>query len=112
MNQSISIFQELSIVITSNSLYNKSIDTYDSIAPVDESVFTQLQSLLSNLTIKDDTLFSFEIDYLTPLLFFLLEHIPLEIDLNLLTSTQTDYHEQLTSTSKIYKPNIFSTNKH
>ena len=105
MNGTMVIFQEISTLIASNSLYNKSIETYDSNIPLDKSIFTQLENQLSNLSIKDDELFSSKIDYLSPLLLFLLEHIPIEIDLNLLTSTQTDYHQPSSPTIKVYKLN-------
>jgi hypothetical protein len=108
MNNTISIFEQISTLITSNSLYNKSIETVTSI---DESIFIQLENTLSKLTIKDEELFSLNIDYLSPLLLFLLEHIPLEINLNLLTSTQIDYHQILT-TKKFYKPKLFSLNQY
>jgi len=108
MNNTISIFEQISTLITSNSLYNKSIET---ITSIDESIFIQLENNLSKLTIKDEELFSLNIDYLSPLLLFLLEHIPLEINLNLLTSTQIDYHQILT-TKKIYKPKLFSLNQY
>jgi len=108
MNNTISIFEEISTLITSNSLYNKSIET---ITSIDKSIFTQLEICLSKLTNKDEELFSLNIDYLSPLLLFLLEHIPIEINLNLLKSTQIDYH-QISTIKKIYKPNIFSLNQY
>ncbi len=98
MDNARSIFEEL---LTSNSLYNKSIETLDSNTSIDSTIFLQLENCLSKLTIKDE-----ESDYLSPLLLFLLEHIPLEIDLHLLTSIQTDYQHQ-PSTNKFYKPNLF-----
>jgi len=106
MNNTISIFEEISILITSNSLYNKSIETFDVNTSIDKSIFIQLENYLSKLTIKDEELFLSKIDYLSPLLLFLFEHIPFEIDLNLLTSTQTDSYQ--ISTRKIYKPNLVS----
>jgi hypothetical protein len=92
MNNTISIFEEVSALVASNSLYNKSLET-----SIDKTIFNQLENCLSKLIIKDENLFLLNIDYLSPLLLFLLEHIPLEIDFNFLTSTK-----------KIYKPNLFS----
>ncbi|UJR35972.1 hypothetical protein I4U23_028713 [Adineta vaga] len=103
-----SSFQEISSLIISNSSYNKSIESYDSI---DQSIFIQIENHLSKLTDKDDELFSSEFDYLSPLLLFLLEHIPLEIDLNVLTSTETNYHQISSTTRKLYKPNLLPTNQ-
>lgn len=107
MANTIDIFQEILILITPNSFYNKSIETSESMTCSDESIFTQLETHLCKLTPKADDLFTSETDYLSPLLLFLLEHIPLEIDLNLLTSTATDYHQLSSSTMKIYRPNLF-----
>jgi hypothetical protein len=105
------IFQEISPLITSNSLFNKSIETLDLNPSIDKSIFTQLENQLSELPINANELFSSPTDYLSPLLLFLLEHLPLEIDLNLLTSTQTDYHQVSSSTMKIFKPNLFPSNQ-
>jgi hypothetical protein len=107
MNNTISILEEILTVIKLNSFYNKTIETYSSI---DETIFIQLENELSKLGIKNKELFTSEIDYLSCLLLFLLEHIPFEINLNLLTSTQIDYH-QISPTRKIYKPNLFPSNQ-
>ncbi|CAF0735230.1 unnamed protein product [Rotaria sordida] len=111
MNNTISIFQNIDALITSKSLFNKSIETLGSITYPDQSIFIQLNDQLSELTVKDDELFTSKTDYLSSLLLFLFEHIPLEIDLNLLTSTQIDYHQVLSSTMKIYKPNLLPSNQ-
>lgn len=107
MNNTISIFQTIDVLIKSEILFNKSEETLDSITCPDQSIFVQLKNHLSELTVKDDELFKSETDYISLLLLFLLEHIPLEIDLNLLTSTQVDYFQVSTSNKKIYKPNLF-----
>ncbi|CAF3484321.1 unnamed protein product [Rotaria sp. Silwood1] len=111
MNTTVSIFQNIDTVITSKSLFNKSIETYDSITYPDQSIFIQLKDQLSELTVKDDELFTSKTDYLSSLLLFLLEHIPLEIDLNLLTSTETNFFQVSSSTVKIYKPNLLPSNQ-
>ncbi|CAF1009688.1 unnamed protein product [Adineta steineri] len=111
MNNALAVFQEISSLISLNSLFNKSIEIYDTIISLDQTIFTQLENQLSKLTIEDNEIFLSENDYLSSLLLFLLEHIPIEINLNLLTSTQTDYHQITPSTSKIYKPDIIPKNQ-
>ncbi|CAF0960507.1 unnamed protein product [Adineta steineri] len=111
MNNALAVFQEISSLISLNSLFNKSIEIYDTIISLDQTIFTQLENQLSKLTIEDNEIFSSENDYLSSLLLFLLEHIPVEINLNLLTSTETDYHQITSSTMKIYKPDIIPKNQ-
>ncbi|CAF3370626.1 unnamed protein product [Rotaria socialis] len=111
MTNTISIFQDILTLITSKTLFDKSIETLESIVFPDQSTFTELNDKLSKCITKDDELFTSETDYLSPLLLFLLEHIPLEIDLNLLTSTQTNFYEVPPSTKKIYKPNFLPSNQ-
>jgi hypothetical protein len=103
MDSTTGIFHEMATVITSNSSYNKSIETLGSTIPLDTLVFTRLDNQLSKLSINDEELFSSETDYLASLVLFLLEHIPLEIDLNSLTSTRTDYHQASSTKMKVYK---------
>lgn len=93
---------EFSTLITSNSFYDKPIETYKL---VDPSIFIQIENHLSKLTNEN------EVDYLSPLLLLLLEHIPVEIDFNLLTSTETNYHQISLLTKKLYKPNLIPTDQ-
>ncbi|CAF1134633.1 unnamed protein product, partial [Adineta steineri] len=93
MNNTLAVFQEISSLISLNSLFNKSIEIYDTIISLDQTIFTHLENQLFKLTIEDNEIFLSENDYLSSLLLFLLEHIPVEINLNLLTSTETDYHQ-------------------
>jgi hypothetical protein len=80
----------VSLLITSNCLYNKSLDILESNSSIDETIFHQLENDFFN----NKELISSNIDYLC---IFLLEHLPLEINLNLLTSTK-----------KLYKPKLIS----
>jgi hypothetical protein len=110
MSTALTIFQDISSLITPASTYNKSIEADDAGAPIDQSTFIQLEELVSKLTTQDD-LFELELDYLSPLLLFLLEHSPLEIDLNLLKSTETNYLQAIPSTRKLYRPNLTSVKR-
>lgn len=85
--------EKISILITTNSLYNKSIENNISIDP---TTFDQLEDLIRNK----------EIDDLASLLLFLLEHVPFEIDLNLMRLIEND------SRKNLYKPNLFSYNQY
>lgn len=100
------IIEEILNLIHANSFYRKSIETFETNSSIDQSVFHQLQICLSKLEFL-----SLDIDYLSPLILFLLEHRPLEIDLNLLTSTDTNFQQQ-TSTRKFYKPKLISFVQH
>lgn len=89
----------VSLLITSNSLYNKSLDTLDSNPSIDQTIFHQLENEFST----NEQFFSSEIDILC---LFLLEHLPLEIDLNRLTSIE------ISSTNKFYQPKLISFIQH
>ena len=102
-----SIVEEISILINLNSFYSKSIENCQSDISIDKSVFEQLEVYLSKLTNPYEELLSSETDYLSSLLLFLLEHRPVEIDLNLLTSTQTR-----SSPRKLHKLKLVSFLQH
>ena len=93
-------------LVTTNSLYDKPVDVDSSIDVPDGNIFLQLQNHLSGLSTRDDDSLSSNIDYLPRVLLFLLEHLPLEIDLQALLVTQPDYHA--TAETRIYRPNIAS----
>lgn len=80
------------------TIYNKPIDTQDSNQSIDPTVFIELENQLPTIITNDG-------DFISVLL-FLLEHIPLEIDLNVLTSTETNFHQLCLSTRKMYKLNL------
>lgn len=111
MNDTIQIFQNIHALSTSKSIYDKSIEIDGAITYPDETIFKQINEQLSKCTTKDDELLTCETDYLSPLLLFLLEHVPLEIDLDLLTSTETEFYELPSTNKRIYKPNLFPSNQ-
>ena len=53
---------------------------------------------------NDDESLSLNTDYLSRILLFLLEHLPLEIDLQALLTTQPDYHAP--SEKRLNRPNV------
>ncbi|CAF0831296.1 unnamed protein product [Adineta ricciae] len=86
--------------LASFTIYNKPIETQDSNPSIDPTIFRELENQLPILIANDDDFIS--------LLFFLLEHIPLEIDFNVLTSTETNFHSLWFYTRKMYKLNLNS----
>lgn len=99
--------EDISRLIHSNSFYQKSIETLQANTSIDQSVFEQLEVYLSKLTNPEEELLSSETDHLSSILLFLLEHRPIEIDLNLLTSTDTR-----SSSRKPYKLKLVSFVQH
>lgn len=76
-------------ILIINSVYKRSIDDYTT---MDSTIFKQLEEFVENK----------EIDDLSSLLLFLLEHIPFEIDINQLRLIENE------TIKKFYKPNLCS----
>lgn len=86
-------FEKIVQLITTNSFYDKTEENF----VIDRSVFDQLEIFLNELTVPSDDLLSNEIDYLSPILTFLLEHQVLELNLRLFESKTKSFKPKLIS---------------
>lgn len=84
-------FDKIVQLITINSFYNK---TEKNIV-IDQTIFDELEKFLKELTIPIDDIISSDIDYLSPILIFLLEHKTLEIHLQLFESNTKSFKPKL-----------------
>lgn len=92
-------YDQLSSLIALNTSYNKSIEIIDSLDP---SIFDQLANLLD----KGQNDFAWKDENFSTWLLFLLEHIPVLIDLNALLSTDVDYSPSTSTTKKTHRVNL------
>ena len=93
------VYEELSSLIVLNTSYNKSIEIVDSLDP---SIFDRLANLLD----KDRNSFAWKDENFSTWLLFLLEHIPVVIDLHALLSTDVDYSPSTATTKKTHRVNL------
>ena len=97
------LYEELSRVIALNSIYCKSIEIIDTLDP---SIFPQVTALVVNVLDKDNDFVALRNENFSRLLLFLLEHVPLEIDLNVLLSNDADYSSSASTTRKTERLNL------